>query len=290
MNRSYRISLLLALLFCGTVITYYLRQTPISTSQPRVSAMAQLLEQAQPFTSMATHDARIPEPSRVLDEQHETMALTGASTDQLYRSPLPNQANASRQNPSLSPSQPDQQSTMAGPIVDDPLRHPPPPTITLDGTPIALASTATDISIIKLDKQATPPNTEPYERYTILSGDTFSSIAIALYGAETYWVDIAQANPLIDPTRLKVGQTIRLPGMDQIQRAATEPVPRAPGNTFTHVVRPGDSLSTIAQRYYSDSELWRVIFNTNRDVIGSKPERLKAGVTLIIPPAPQGAY
>ena len=48
-------------------------------------------------------------------------------------------------------------------------------------------------------------------RYTIQKGDTLYDLAIEHYGAGRYWTRIQDANPGIDPNRLKVGQVILLP-------------------------------------------------------------------------------
>lgn len=47
--------------------------------------------------------------------------------------------------------------------------------------------------------------------YTIQKGDTLWSIATAVYGDGQKWVDIAQANPSVDPAKLAIGQQITLP-------------------------------------------------------------------------------
>lgn len=47
--------------------------------------------------------------------------------------------------------------------------------------------------------------------YTIQKGDTLWSIATAVYGDGQKWVDIAQANPSVDPGKLAIGQQITLP-------------------------------------------------------------------------------
>ncbi|WP_394855489.1 5'-nucleotidase C-terminal domain-containing protein [Nitratireductor aquimarinus] len=47
--------------------------------------------------------------------------------------------------------------------------------------------------------------------YTIARGDTLWEIARAQYGDATKWRDIADANPQMDPGRLKVGMVITLP-------------------------------------------------------------------------------
>ncbi len=47
--------------------------------------------------------------------------------------------------------------------------------------------------------------------YTIQKGDTLYSIATKRYGDGKQWQKIASANPGLDPTKLRVGQTINVP-------------------------------------------------------------------------------
>ena len=140
---------------------------------------------------------------------------------------------------------------------------------------------------------AAPGNDQP-ETYRIQSGDTFEKIAKRRYGSATRWVDIAQANPLIDPVRLRVGQEIRLPAAASGSRSAAglevlEGPDEVARKTVTHVVRSGDSLSTIASRYYGDSTLWEHVFIANRPLIGSNPNAVRVGMELKIPPSPKAA-
>jgi nucleoid-associated protein YgaU len=50
-----------------------------------------------------------------------------------------------------------------------------------------------------------------------------------------------------------------------------------------YVVKPGDTLRSIAQDQYGDASLWPRIFDANRDVIGDNPDALIAGTKLRIP-------
>ncbi|AXC11487.1 LysM domain protein [Acidisarcina polymorpha] len=47
--------------------------------------------------------------------------------------------------------------------------------------------------------------------YTIKSGDNLSHIAQRFYGAASKYSEVAKANGIADPDKIKVGQTINLP-------------------------------------------------------------------------------
>jgi nucleoid-associated protein YgaU len=61
--------------------------------------------------------------------------------------------------------------------------------------------------------------------------------------------------------------------------STTEPVAAE-----TYEVQSGDTLLTIAQEKYGDGAQWRRIYDANKDVIGSDPDKLKIGMQLKIPP------
>ena len=125
--------------------------------------------------------------------------------------------------------------------------------------------------------------------YTVQKNDTLGGIARSLYGSATAWQRLARANPLVDPARLKVGQVLRLPDDTPLTPAATDAAfadLEAPEPAVAHRIRAGDSLSTLASRYYGDSSLWRLIFRANRDQIGNNPNALRVGMDLKIPPRP----
>jgi nucleoid-associated protein YgaU len=50
-------------------------------------------------------------------------------------------------------------------------------------------------------------------------------------------------------------------------------------------VKPGDTLSSIAQQFYNNGAepLWRKIYNANNAVIGPDPNQIAAGQELNIP-------
>jgi len=50
----------------------------------------------------------------------------------------------------------------------------------------------------------------------------------------------------------------------------------------TYVVKPGDSLSKIAQQVYGNINDWRKIYDANRDIIND-PDLIHPGQTLRLP-------
>ncbi len=164
------------------------------------------------------------------------------------------------------------------------------------GTP---ESTATSGANTSLTTNVTPIDTKPTTAsgyaggtYVIQAGDTFSLLADRFYGDESKWDVIAQANPRIDPIRLQVGQEVRIPAMADaaVVRDINEPENKPlPEGVKIHVVKAGDSLSSIAEEHYQDQTQWRKIYNFNRELIGKNPNAIKAGMELRIPPAVSGA-
>ena len=127
------------------------------------------------------------------------------------------------------------------------------------------------------------------DTYTIQAGDTFSSLAQRYYGNERRWVAIAQANPTVDPNRLSTGDEIRLPDPSSLSPVDADEAPSAPQEAVRYEVQAGDTLSDVARQYYNDPTRWRVIYQANRERIGDNPNRIRAGMELVVPPAPQGA-
>jgi nucleoid-associated protein YgaU len=59
----------------------------------------------------------------------------------------------------------------------------------------------------------------------------------------------------------------------------TEP---EPASGRTHLVKPGDTLYSLAELYYGTQKQWRKIFVANRNRL-SDPNHLAVGMKLIIP-------
>jgi tetratricopeptide (TPR) repeat protein len=92
---------------------------------------------------------------------------------------------------------------------------------------------------------------------------------------------------------------ISLAPVDQVERAAPSaisdatqeeaPAPPKPAKAAAaagvrhHVVARGDTLFSLAQKYYGNRSKWRDIFAANRDVLASEKSPLKLGMDLKIP-------
>jgi tetratricopeptide (TPR) repeat protein len=99
------------------------------------------------------------------------------------------------------------------------------------------------------------------------------------------------------PERAATTPTVRVTPPPTVRTApppitptATRPVAPAPTARATppaptvrrHTIRPGDTLSKLAQQYYNNRAKWRDIYAANRDVMKSETD-LKTGMVLKIP-------
>jgi nucleoid-associated protein YgaU len=126
-----------------------------------------------------------------------------------------------------------------------------------------------------------------FRDYTVREGDTFERIAQRLWGERALWTAVAQANPYVDPNRLRAGRVIRVPeDPGNVQgRAEGEAPPEPPEPAVEYVVRRGDTLSEIAARFYGSTSYTDFLYLANRARMESKND-LRVGQTLLIPPKP----
>lgn len=59
--------------------------------------------------------------------------------------------------------------------------------------------------------------------------------------------------------------------------------PPPPPASRTYTVVSGDTLSKISVKFYGTASKWQQIYNANRGVIGSDPNKIKPGQRLVIP-------
>ena len=141
----------------------------------------------------------------------------------------------------------------------------------------------------------TDGGSESLRIYVVRPGDTLSRIATQELGSITLADNIFLLNRdvIADPDRLTVGARLRLP-VREADVGVGAPAPRVnasagiatppPGQRERlHVVAPGDTLSSIALRYYGTSTAWRFLHESNAAAIAN-PNQLKVGTQLVIPP------
>jgi LysM repeat protein len=110
----------------------------------------------------------------------------------------------------------------------------------------------------------TPTPQPPAETsYVVQAGDTLYRIG-QLYNIS--WVQIAEANGLVNPNQIYVGQELKIPG------SAPAPAPQ-----LTHTVQPNETLFLISLHY---GVPWLTIANENNL---SAPYVIYPGQTLVIP-------
>ncbi len=130
-------------------------------------------------------------------------------------------------------------------------------------------------AIVPPPVEPTPPvNMAPAPEsgeYVIAQGDTFSSIAKKT-GVSVK--AIQEANPTLDPRRLKIGQKIIIPSQSATMApsAAAPGAPVEAGGEMVYVVKSGDNLSKIARQHGVTVKEIRTANNliTDRIVVGQK--------------------
>lgn len=80
-----------------------------------------------------------------------------------------------------------------------------PDLITQNASPAAAAQATADPT------SSTPAASTPATTYTVVRGDTLSSIAARLLGSSNKWQSLANLNGVRDPKKLQVGQVLKLP-------------------------------------------------------------------------------
>ena len=142
-------------------------------------------------------------------------------------------------------------------------------------------------------KVATGSSSE--QTHVVKKGETMESIAKSYYGAGSKWQLIAKANPTVNPDTMRIGTKLRIPASGASAGSETTVASRSGSNTSpgssatastasssgaSHVVAKGETLSSIARRYYGDSKYWKSILKANPKV---KADSLAVGTKLVIP-------
>ena len=155
---------------------------------------------------------------------------------------------------------------------------------------------------LKSDPAVTSASTPAPVIHYVRSGQTLWQIAMQYYNDGEQWEAIARANPksvqpnggvregvrLVIPNKatLTDAPPVTLSSIArQVKRQATRESSNDHGDTTakrTLTVRPGDSLTSLAQQHLGSSGRWRDLYEANRDQLDS-PDYLTAGLRLRLP-------
>ena len=132
---------------------------------------------------------------------------------------------------------------------------------------MALSEGQTDQAIDAIVNQAVAEGQiEAPAMLTTTEGKVDTAVLLASIIAEAQGDEVGQGD-ISDPTVAVDGGTLAM-------QVATQDV--------LYIVQAGDSLGSLALRFYGDADLNGAIFKANRQVLDS-PESLRPGVKLLIP-------
>lgn len=136
-----------------------------------------------------------------------------------------------------------------------------------------------------------PPTPETPRTYTVKAGDTLWKIAKKIYGDPTKWKHLFDANKALlkgDQHTLQVNMTLNIPNVDSDKPPdAEKKILEKNTKDKEYIVRSGDTLTSIAEKFYGNRNLWEGIYQANRHRLGwRKACDLKAGQIITIPEQP----
>lgn len=165
--------------------------------------------------------------------------------------------------------------------VEPPPLPPPPVAEVPPAAPNSLAGGTPDVPAPETTFVPPAPTPPPevvaptFTEHTIVKGDTFAVLA-KKYGVTTKAVEVA--NPGVNPTRLQIGQKIKIPAPTSVANLAGAPngSASAEGSPKVYVVKSGDNLSKIAKTY-------GVTLKQLRSYNNLRTDQIKVGQKLKIP-------
>jgi LysM repeat protein len=152
-----------------------------------------------------------------------------------------------------------------------PINVAPPAQIETQAPPPVVTTIAPPIEQAQIPSQL--PTAGSASQHVIVKGDSFSTIA-KKYGVTSKAV--AEANPGVDSTKLKIGQKLAVPAPTRAVSATGGTFSGANGAEKTYVVKSGDTLFKIAKNYGVSAKTLRTANNLRTD-------QIKVGQKLVIP-------
>ena len=133
----------------------------------------------------------------------------------------------------------------------------------------------TEKGVVTEEEEATKAGirTDLPTTYTVAEGEDLWTVSENFYGSGYNWVDIVEANRIVNPDRVEAGTKLTIP--------AVTPRPTPTGQqTEVYTVRRGETLFDIAVKVYGDGFAWARIAQVNNL---RNPNRIEVGQKLVIP-------
>lgn len=133
-----------------------------------------------------------------------------------------------------------------------------------------------------------PPEVSVHD---VKPGESLRAICRRYYGNADLANPLARYNGVSDPDVLRANRRLRIPSaavlLDPAARwtakqAYTNAVRSTDARSVTYTIKPGESLSEIAQRLLNSAARWEQLYELNRDVL-SDPDEIRAGTVITIP-------
>lgn len=165
---------------------------------------------------------------------------------------------------------------------------PPPPLLDADTPPpLSVAWSANSANAARAHGAAAVPQGDA-SAYVVRDGDDLTSIAVKLYGhaggAQAIWS--VNRDRLSDPNVLPIGLELRIPPAWSVPAVQHNPLSSQviePARRPAKVrVGPGETLESLAQRFYGDRSMAPRLFEANRDLLRN-PQLVVAGMELRLP-------
>jgi LysM repeat protein len=118
--------------------------------------------------------------------------------------------------------------------------------------------------------------------YEIQEGDTLQKISLNFYGTTKKYILLTQVNPQVNPSRLKLGERIKIPNLELSDREKQEDVLLHYQNPTKrpYTIKQNEVLSIIAAKELGSSKKVKSILEVNP---GLKPDKIRAGQKIFIP-------
>ncbi|HGY90791.1 MAG TPA: LysM domain-containing protein [Planctomycetes bacterium] len=129
------------------------------------------------------------------------------------------------------------------------------------------------------------PRQDGRRTVTVRRGDNLWTLAKRELGRGALWKRIAALNPGLDPEHLQQGTVVVLPESEnRITNGRANSASDSGKWPVRHVVRRGETPSSIAKRYYGKSTEWKPILAANGL---RRPRDLRRGATIVVPAPPR---